>query len=91
MVRNPSLPAADPPACSYLSLPVDVYSEWVDACDTVAQENKEANANRSRNQAITGRAGEPEQGVDDDLDDEDSGRNNGYGGEGIVDDDEDDY
>lgn len=74
-----------------LSLPVDVYSEWVDACDTVAQENKEANANRARNHAIPGRAGEAERGVDDDLDDEDVDRHNGYGGEGIVDDDEDDY
>lgn len=74
-----------------LSLPVDVYSEWVDACDTVAQENKAANANRARNHAIPGRAGEPERGVDDDLDDEDADRHNGYGGEGIVDDDEDDY
>lgn len=72
-----------------LSLPVDVYSEWVDACDTVAQENKEANASRSRNPALPGRAGEPER-VDDDLDDEDVDRHNGYGGEGI-DDDEDDY
>lgn len=73
-----------------LSLPVDVYSEWVDACDTVAQENKEANANRSRNFVAPGRAGERER-VDDDLDDEDADRHNGYGGEGIVDDDEDDY
>jgi transcription elongation factor Elf1 len=73
-----------------LSLPVDVYSEWVDACDTVAQENKEANANRPRNFMPPGRAGEPER-VDDDLDDEDADRHNGYGGEGIVDDDEDDY
>lgn len=73
-----------------LSLPVDVYSEWVDACDTVAQENKEANANRPRSFAPPGRAGERER-VDDDLDDEDADRHNGYGGEGIVDDDEDDY
>lgn len=68
-----------------------MYSEWVDACDTVAQENKEAKASRSRNPAIPGRAGEPERDVDDGQDDEDVDRHNGYGGEGIVDDDEDDY
>lgn len=67
-----------------------MYSEWVDACDTVAQENKEAAANRPRNHAIPGRAGEPERGLEDDLDDEGVDRHNGYGGEGI-DDDEDDY
>ncbi|KAL5351553.1 hypothetical protein ACLOAV_003413 [Pseudogymnoascus australis] len=73
-------------SCSinYLSLPVDVYSEWVDACDTVAQENKEAAANRPRNHAIPGRAGEPERGLEDDLDDEGVDRHNGYGGKELM-------
>lgn len=68
-----------------LSAPVDVYSEWVDACDAVAKENKAAEASRPRQPAQASRKLSRDE--DDDLIDD----GNGYGGDGIVDDDEDDY
>lgn len=77
-----------------MSAPVDVYSEWVDACDAVARENKAAEASRPRPSAQAAR--KQSRAEDDDLIDEgdDYGRGGrgGYDGEGIVDDDdEDDY
>ena len=71
-----------------LSAPVDVYSEWVDACDAVAKENKAAEASRPRQSAQPARKSSRDEDDDDLVDDRD-----GYGGDGIVDDDddEDDY
>ncbi|KAK6832948.1 Elf1-domain-containing protein [Apiospora arundinis] len=64
---------------NYLSAPIDVYSEWVDAADAVAQEegnSKSASSQRpGARQSTSGRYG----------DDEDERR---YDGEGIVDDDD---
>lgn len=78
-----------------LSAPVDVYSEWVDACDAVAKENKAAEASRPRPSAQAARKQSREEDDDDLIDDGDDysrGGRGGYGGEGIVDDDdEDDY
>ncbi|KAK8110572.1 Transcription elongation factor 1-like protein [Apiospora kogelbergensis] len=64
---------------NYLSAPIDVYSEWVDAADAVAQEegnSKSASLQRpGARQSTGGRYG----------DDEDERR---YDGEDIVDDDD---
>ncbi|KAI1491124.1 Elf1-domain-containing protein [Biscogniauxia mediterranea] len=68
-------------AINYLSAPVDVYSEWVDAADAVAKEDMNA---RGAGQASSQRR-RPATNRDAD-DDEDDRR---YEGEGIVDDDDD--
>jgi transcription elongation factor Elf1 len=71
---------------NYLSAPVDVYSEWVDAADAVA---KDAEPHPPRPGGSTqpggARRAAPSRPVDDDDDDDDRG----YGGDGIVDDEED--
>jgi len=67
---------------NYLSAAVDVYSEWVDACDTVAKENTEeggdefASSRRSLNRGISDDMGA------DDITDDDSGA--GYEGDGLA-------
>jgi len=64
---------------NYLSAPVDVYSDWVDACDAVAKGNADGGAldlTQSRDSGAGGR------GLDADENQE------GYEGEGIVPDDE---
>jgi len=72
---------------NYLSAAVDVYSEWVDACDSVAKEDdnegREKYISRAilHNRASTGGGQEA-----DDIDDEEG--LDGYEGEGIVRDDE---
>ncbi|KAF4634662.1 hypothetical protein G7Y89_g3443 [Cudoniella acicularis] len=82
-------------AVNYLSAAVDVYSEWVDACDAVAQKGSEEGGGDlapSRVPAAgrmgAGRARDEEDDDNDDdiLDDEDG--LDGYGGDGIVADDE---
>ncbi|KAL7625465.1 hypothetical protein AAE478_004685 [Parahypoxylon ruwenzoriense] len=69
---------------NYLSAPVDVYSEWVDAADAVAKDNdgpggptSSSAYHRGAKQSAAGR-------YDDDEDDR------GYEGEGIVQDDDED-
>ncbi|EGS20960.1 transcription elongation factor 1-like protein [Thermochaetoides thermophila DSM 1495] len=66
----------------YLSAPIDVYSEWVDAAEAVAQE---AAAEAMAEKLSGGRGGGSSRRVHDDDDDE----RGGYEGEGIVPDDED--
>ncbi|KAK3903339.1 transcription elongation factor Elf1 like-domain-containing protein [Staphylotrichum tortipilum] len=68
---------------NYLSSPIDVYSEWVDAADAVADEAKQnASQSRGSGKPSNRRAGESSQRIDE----EDEG---GYEGEDIVADDED--
>ncbi|KAH8598041.1 transcription elongation factor Elf1 like-domain-containing protein [Bisporella sp. PMI_857] len=82
-------------AVNYLSAAVDVYSDWVDACDAVAKEDGAQNNGGSyapsRAQASGGRSAVGRQRDDEDdddiIDDDDDGAG-GYGGEGIVADDE---
>jgi transcription elongation factor Elf1 len=78
-----------------LSAAVDVYSDWVDACDAVAKEDVEEGAGGeyapSRPAAGRpggGRARDDDEDLEDLIDDEgeDAG---GYGGNGVVADDED--
>jgi transcription elongation factor Elf1 len=75
-----------------LSAAVDVYSDWVDACDAVAKEDVEERAGDfapSRTPAAGrpsgGMARDEEDDEDDIIDDDEDG---GYGGEGIVADDD---
>jgi len=69
---------------NYLSAPVDVYSEWVDACDSIAK----ANPDESRSNLHSIDRGLPSSDNRNihGLDDEDDV--DGYEGEGIVPDDE---
>ncbi|CAK7222412.1 hypothetical protein SBRCBS47491_004857 [Sporothrix bragantina] len=69
---------------NYLSAAVDVYGEWVDAADAVAQEKVENENSRGRldsDRYSSGRAGASSR----DLDEDDDGGNRRYA------DDEDDY
>lgn len=78
-------------AVNYLSAGVDVYSEWVDACDAVAKEDgQEAGGHyASTRTAATGSNRMREEYDDDvDVDDDNLGGGAGYSGEGIVGDDE---
>ncbi|KAL2266524.1 hypothetical protein VTJ83DRAFT_5876 [Remersonia thermophila] len=68
---------------NYLSAPIDVYSEWVDAADAVAAEAREGESSY-RSKSSFRRTERPSQRIDED--DEDDAR---YEGEGIVGDDED--
>lgn len=81
-----------------LSAGVDVYSDWVDACDAVAKEHGEDGGPSgegfaaARSSAAAGRpsarpAAEEEDDNDDDIIDDEDGLG-GYGGEGVVADDE---
>lgn len=70
---------------NYLSAPVDVYSEWVDACEKVAND-KDSPSSRPQNVRLQSTRSDPD--LDDPLRD-DNGQD-GYKGEGIVD-DYDDY
>lgn len=63
-----------------------MYSEWVDACDTVAKEIKEASGSRAANRTLQERGRTSGRDIHNDLDDDDS--QDGYGGEGIVGDDD---
>ncbi|KAK0099651.1 hypothetical protein ONS95_013455 [Cadophora gregata] len=97
-------------AINYLSAAVDVYADWVDACDAVAKGDGEELDEDSRAQARVpvsgggggggaagrqrGRAARDEDDDDDDdiIDDADADEDEdgmgGYGGEGVVADDE---
>jgi len=80
-------------AVNYLSAAVDVYSEWVDACDAVARENTLDGAgdrDPSRPSA-GGRTGDDRarESDDDIIDDDDEELDRAdYRGDGIVADDE---
>ena len=85
-----------------LSAAVDVYSDWVDACDSVAKGREadgESGSAPARASSAPGRpsASKARDEADDDDDDDDiiddEDGMGGYGGrnEGIVADDEDDY
>jgi len=39
---------------NYLSAPVDVYADWIDACDAVAKEAAKGNATRERSMNRSG-------------------------------------
>ncbi|KAH0609868.1 uncharacterized protein H6S33_012414 [Morchella sextelata] len=85
---------------NYLSHAIDVYSEWVDACDEVANPKDKA-AGRSAGGGSGARSSSQQnrsrfEGLDDDDDDDDlgGGGGGGYGGSsrqplGLDDDDED--
>lgn len=68
---------------NYLSAPVDVYSEWIDAADAVAQDNKRG----SDDAPASSYRQAPRSSGANRYDDEDDHR---YEGEGIVGDDEED-
>lgn len=78
--------------CIDLSAAVDVYSDWVDACDAVAKEDGEDRAGEfapSRPAASRPSAARARSEEDDDndiIDDEDDTM--GYSGEGVVADDD---
>ncbi|KAG0648434.1 Transcription elongation factor 1 [Hyphodiscus hymeniophilus] len=82
-------------AVNYLSAAVDVYADWVDACDAVAKggaEEAAADYAPSRSPITAGRPAARHRSVDDEddlggADDDDDGMD-GYGGEGVVADDE---
>ncbi|KAI1138943.1 Elf1-domain-containing protein [Hypoxylon sp. FL0543] len=69
---------------NYLSGPVDVYSEWVDAADAVAKEDNVGSGSAS---GMAHRSGPKQTAAGRSDDDEDDRR---YEGEGIVGDDEED-
>ncbi|OTA61156.1 Elf1-domain-containing protein [Hypoxylon sp. EC38] len=69
---------------NYLSAPVDVYSEWIDAADAVA---KEDNAGKLSGSSTAPRSGSKQTAAGRYDDDEDDRR---YEGDGIVGDDEED-
>lgn len=77
---------------SDLSAAVDVYSEWVDACDAVAKEGGIGDdLAPARQMGGSGRGidRDRERESDNDIiDDEDDDGAGGYGGDGIVADDE---
>ncbi|TVY44677.1 Transcription elongation factor 1-like protein, partial [Lachnellula subtilissima] len=82
-------------AINYLSAAVDVYSEWVDACDTVAKDDGEEGGGSfaparapvaSRPSVGNTRDEDDDDDHDDIIDDEDG--LGGYGGHGVVADDE---
>ncbi|KAL2260174.1 hypothetical protein VTK26DRAFT_5920 [Humicola hyalothermophila] len=68
---------------NYLSAAVDVYSEWVDAADAVAQQALENEVRASK--SGPSRAGTSSRRIDDEEEEDDRR----YEGEGVVPDDED--
>ncbi|EHL01690.1 putative Transcription elongation factor 1 like protein [Glarea lozoyensis 74030] len=78
---------------NYLSAAVDVYSEWVDACDAVAQGTGDGEGGEHAPARAPVQPGGAKQRNDDEddndddiIDDEDD--HIGYGGEGVAADDE---
>ncbi len=79
-----------------LSAPVDVYSDWVDACDAVAKEGGAAGGGdfapraQAPGRPSVGRARDEEEDDDDDAIINDEDGMGGYGGsdDGIVPDDD---
>ncbi|KAH8683093.1 transcription elongation factor Elf1 like-domain-containing protein [Tricladium varicosporioides] len=82
-------------AVNYLSAAVDVYSDWVDACDAVAKANGGEEGDIPARAPVAGRpsggGGRARDEDDDDNDDDilnDEDGMGGYGGDGIVADDD---
>ncbi|KAL2068357.1 hypothetical protein VTL71DRAFT_16455 [Oculimacula yallundae] len=91
-------------AINYLSAAVDVYSDWVDACDAVAKGDgdeidpddrdrdprAQAKIPASGNARPRARPRDEDEDVDDLIDDADADEDDlgGYGGDGVVADDE---
>ena len=74
-----------------LSAAVDVYSEWVDACDAVAQANGDGDGGERAPARAPVQAGGKNRNDEDDNDDDiidDEDDHIGYGGEGVAADDE---
>ena len=72
---------------------MDVYSDWVDACDAVAKENGRGGLGGDDRLARPGRRGredEDEEDIDGLIDDT-GVEKEGYQGEGVVADDDDEY
>jgi len=69
---------------NYLSAPVDVYSDWVDACDSLSKANPDTSRGNlhSLDGGFSGGGNRNGRGLDDENDVD------GYEGEGIVPDDE---
>jgi transcription elongation factor Elf1 len=79
--------------CSDLSAAVDVYSDWVDACDAVAKEGEAGGDHAPERPPDRRTSGAAPKGGDDDDDDDDDIMGDedglgGYSGEGVVGDDE---
>lgn len=53
---------------NYLSAPVDVYADWIDACDAVAKQAAKGNADMSRSTHRMGRMPTAHNHDDDDGD-----------------------
>lgn len=75
-----------------LSASVDVYAEWVDACDAVAKEADDRDfaperAPARRQSGAASKGDEDDEDNDDDIMGDEDGMG-GYGGDGIVADDE---
>lgn len=70
-----------------LSAAVDVYSDWVDACDAVAKEDVEerggdyAPSRPAAGRPIGGRARDEDEDLDDLIDDDDEDGGGGYRGD----------
>ncbi|CAK7204171.1 hypothetical protein SEUCBS139899_006925 [Sporothrix eucalyptigena] len=76
-------------AINYLSAAVDVYGEWVDAADSVAQEKVESESSGRLGLSSSSRYGSGRAGTSSrDVDEDDDGGNRRYAGDGIVDDDD---
>ncbi|KAL1900237.1 hypothetical protein Sste5346_002548 [Sporothrix stenoceras] len=76
-------------AINYLSAAVDVYGEWVDAADSVAQEKVENESSGRYGLSDSGRFAPGRAGASSrDIDDDDDGGDRRYAGEGVVDDDD---
>ena len=77
-----------------LSASVDVYADWVDACDAVAKEGDDGGdlaperAPARRSSGAAGKGDADDDDNDDDIMGDEDGMG-GYGGDGIVADDED--
>ncbi|RFU33932.1 hypothetical protein B7463_g2458, partial [Scytalidium lignicola] len=76
-------------AVNYLSAAVDVYADWVDACDAVARENGGGLPPGSRMTGPGSRRDQEDEDDNDIIDDEDDERAGaGYEGDGIIADDD---
>lgn len=72
-----------------LSAAVDVYADWVDACDAVARNENEGGGLLPGSRIGTSARKDEDEDDNDIIDDEDEERANaGYEGEGIVGDDD---
>ncbi|KAM7221756.1 hypothetical protein V8F06_002964 [Rhypophila decipiens] len=76
---------------NYLSAAVDVYSEWVDAADAVAQEQKNAGQVPGGGSRLSSSrpGGSSSRKEVDEYDEDDEEVGGGYGREEVIDDDDD--